>query len=66
MAAYDLNRIIGKNGKLPWKIPEDLSRFKSVTMGHPVIMGKKTWNSLGKPLPGRQNIVLSKDQNFQP
>jgi len=51
---------------LPWKIPEDLSRFKSVTMGHPVIMGKKTWNSLGKPLPGRQNIVLSKDQNFQP
>ncbi|HNV62049.1 MAG TPA: dihydrofolate reductase, partial [Candidatus Cloacimonas acidaminovorans] len=66
MAAYDLNHLIGKNGKLPWKITEDLKRFKAITMGHPVIMGKNTWNSIGKPLPGRQNIVLSKDRNFQP
>jgi len=51
---------------LPWKITEDLKRFKAITMGHPVIMGKNTWNSIGKPLPGRQNIVLSKDRNFQP
>jgi len=51
---------------LPWKITEDLKRFKAITMGHPVIMGKNTWNSIGKPLHGRQNIVLSKDRNFQP
>ncbi len=51
---------------MPWKITEDLKRFKAITMGHPVIMGKNTWNSIGKPLPGRQNIVLSKDRNFQP
>ncbi|WP_320408538.1 dihydrofolate reductase [Candidatus Cloacimonas acidaminovorans] len=66
IVAYDLNHLIGKNGILPWKITEDLKRFKAITMGHPVIMGKNTWNSIGKPLPGRQNIVLSKDRNFQP
>jgi len=61
-----LNRLIGKNGKMPWKIPEDLIRFKTLTMGHPILMGKKTWFSLRKPLPGRENIVLTSDVSFQP
>ncbi|HPB18779.1 MAG TPA: dihydrofolate reductase [Candidatus Cloacimonas sp.] len=66
MAAYDLNRLIGKNGKMPWEIPEDLIRFKTLTMGHIVLMGKKTWFSLKKPLPGRENIVLTSDVSFHP
>jgi len=51
---------------MPWKIPEDLIRFKTLTMGHIVLMGKKTWFSLRKPLPGRENIVLTSDVSFQP
>ena len=51
---------------MPWKIPEDLIRFKTLTMGHIVLMGKKTWFSLRKPLPGRENIVLTTDVSFQP
>lgn len=62
----DKNHLIGKGGKLPWQIPEDLAWFKSQTLGHPVIMGRATWLSLGKALPGRQNIVLSSDPNFNP
>lgn len=62
----DRNRLIGNGGKLPWHIPEDLAWFKNQTLGHPVIMGKATWLSLGKPLPGRQNIVLSTDPHFFP
>ena len=53
------NRVIGKNGTLPWHLPEDLKFFKKTTMGHPILMGRKTFESIGKPLPGRQNIVLS-------
>ncbi len=62
----DKNRLIGSSGKLPWHIPEDLAWFKSQTLGHPVIMGKATWLSLGKALPGRQNIVLSRDPDLKP
>jgi len=62
----DRNRLIGNGGKLPWHIPEDLAWFKEQTLGHPVIMGKATWLSLGKPLPERQNIVLSTDPYFNP
>ena len=60
IAACDKNGIIGVNGKIPWHIPEDMKRFKALTMGHAVIVGRKTWEGLPiKPLPGRKNIVIS-------
>jgi dihydrofolate reductase len=59
IAALDRRRAIGKGGKLPWHIPEDLKRFKRLTTGHAVLMGRRTWESLGRPLPGRRNVVLS-------
>jgi dihydrofolate reductase len=62
----DKNRLIGKGGALPWHIPEDLAWFKRQTMGHPVVMGRKTWLSLKQPLPGRRNIVLSANPDFRP
>ncbi len=62
------NRAIGNNNKLLWHIPEDLKRFKSITLGHPVIMGRKTFESileiLGKPLPGRKNIVVTRQKDY--
>jgi dihydrofolate reductase len=60
IAAVADNGVIGNAGKIPWHISEDLRRFKRLTMGHPVIMGRKTYESLGKPLPGRRNIVLTR------
>lgn len=54
------NRVIGRDGKLPWHLPEDLKFFKRTTLGHPILMGRKTFDSIGKPLPGRNNIVLSR------
>jgi dihydrofolate reductase len=59
IAAVGHRRAIGKNGKLPWHLPEDLKRFKRLTTGHAVLMGRGTWESLGRPLPGRRNVVLS-------
>lgn len=59
IAAVDEKRGIGKNGKLPWHIPEDLQRFKEITTGHTVIMGRITFESIGKPLPNRVNIVIT-------
>ena len=59
IAALTRNRVIGKNGKLPWHIPDDLKRFKRLTTGHTVLMGRKTFESLGNPLPRRRNVVLS-------
>ncbi len=59
IAAIARNRVIGKNGKLPWHIPEDLARFKQLTTGHTVIMGRKTFDSLDNPLPSRVNIVIT-------
>jgi dihydrofolate reductase len=59
IAAIGKNRVIGKNGKLPWHISEDLKRFKRLTTGHVILMGRKTFESLGKPLANRRNVVLS-------
>ena len=59
------NGVIGRSGQLPWRIPSDLKHFKSVTMGKPVVMGRKTYESIGKPLPGRTNIVLTHDKNWR-
>ncbi len=58
------NRVIGINNKLPWYLPEDLKYFKHVTMGKPIIMGRKTWESIGRPLPGRTNIVLTQNADY--
>ncbi len=60
IAAMASNRVIGKEGKLPWHLPEDFRWFKKLTMGHPVVMGRKTCESIGRPLPGRRNIVVSR------
>ena len=60
VVAYDDNHVIGKDGKLPWNLPEDMKWFKEVTMGNIVAMGRKTFESIGKPLEGRTNIVISK------
>ena len=64
MVAMTSDRIIGKDGGLPWHLPEDLKVFKTYTSGHPIVMGRKTWDSIGKPLPKRQNIVLTRDTNW--
>ncbi len=58
------NRVIGRDNHLPWRLPADLAYFKQVTMGHPVIMGRRTWESIGRPLPGRQNIVVSRNPDY--
>jgi len=65
IAAVARNGVIGARGKLPWHLPEDLKHFKKLTLGHPVIMGRRTWESLGKPLPGRENIVVSRKPGFE-
>jgi dihydrofolate reductase len=59
IAAVAKNRVIGKDGKLPWRIPEDMKRFKRLTTGHAVLMGRRTWESLGKPLSNRRNVVVT-------
>lgn len=59
VAAAD-NGVIGVNNTLPWRLPDDLKQFKALTMGKPVLMGRKTWDSLGRPLPGRRNVVISR------
>lgn len=60
IVAASANGVIGMQGELPWKLSDDLRRFRQVTMGKPIVMGRKTWQSIGKPLPGRQNIVLTR------
>jgi dihydrofolate reductase len=66
IAAVAQNGAIGKGGKLPWHYSADMKFFKETTMGHAVLMGRKTWLTLKKPLPGRLNIVLSRDPNLEP
>ena len=66
IVAMDENGVIGRNGALPWRLPEDLKHFRRLTLGKTVLMGRKTWESLGKPLEGRRNWVLSRDASFQP
>jgi dihydrofolate reductase len=65
IAAVAANRVIGNKGTLPWRLPDDLARFKRLTMGHAVIMGHATFTSMGRPLPGRQNIVLTRNAALQ-
>lgn len=65
IVAQAQNRVIGRQNKLPWYLPGDLKYFKQVTMGKPVIMGRKTYESIGKPLPGRLNIVITHDVAYQ-
>jgi dihydrofolate reductase len=64
IAAMSRNRVIGMGGAIPWKIPEDLRRFRELTLGHTVIMGRKTFESIGRPLAGRRNIVVTNQQNY--
>ena len=65
IAACSKNRVIGKDNKLIWHVPGDLKRFKELTSGHTVLMGRKTFESIGRPLPNRRNIILSRDTNLQ-
>ena len=65
IVAMASNRTIGINNTLPWRIPEDLKRFKALTMGHHMIMGRKTFESIGKPLPGRVTVVVSRDRSLK-
>ena len=64
VAAIAKNNIIGINNSLPWNIPEDLKKFKAMTSGHPILMGRKTFESIGRPLPNRKNIVLTSDEKY--
>jgi len=64
IVAASANDVIGLQGRLPWRLSDDLRRFRQVTMGKPIVMGRKTWESIGKPLPGRQNIVLTRRSDF--
>lgn len=65
IVAMSENRVIGRNNQLPWHLPADLSHFKKITLGNPIVMGRKTFLSIGRPLPGRRNIVISRDAQFQ-
>jgi dihydrofolate reductase len=64
IVAVSRNGVIGRDNQLPWHLPEDLKFFKSVTMGKPILMGRKTFESIGRPLPGRTNIVISRDPQW--
>lgn len=65
VVAMAADRAIGLNNTMPWRLTEDLKLFKRLTLGHPILMGRKTWDSLGRPLPGRQNIVLTRAADFE-
>jgi dihydrofolate reductase len=64
IVAASMNDVIGVQGELPWRLSADLQRFKALTMGKPIIMGRLTWESIGRPLPGRQNIVITRKDGF--
>ncbi|MGQ7959827.1 dihydrofolate reductase [Pseudomonas sp. SP16.1] len=65
IAALAENRVIGRDNQLPWHLPADLKHFKALTLGKPIIMGRKTWDSLGRPLPGRLNLVVSRQADLR-
>ncbi len=65
ICATSANGVIGANNRLPWKLPADLKRFKEMTLSHPVVMGRKTYESIGRALPGRKNVVITRQKNFQ-
>jgi dihydrofolate reductase len=64
VAAYAENRVIGDRGRIPWHLPEDFAHFKAVTLGHVLVMGRATWDSIGRPLPGRRTVVLTRDAGW--
>ena len=66
IVAMASNRAIGKDNRMPWHLSADLKRFKQTTMGHPIIMGRKTFEAVGRPLPGRTNIIISRNSSFKP
>lgn len=66
VVAVSQDGVIGRDNSMPWKLSTDLKRFKAVTLGKPILMGRKTWESIGRPLPGRLNIVISRDPAFHP
>jgi dihydrofolate reductase len=65
VVAIARNGVIGANGGMPWRLPSDLARFKALTLGHPLVMGRKTYESIGRPLPGRDNIVVTRRRDFR-
>ncbi len=65
IVAMDRNRGIGSGNQLPWRLPDDMKRFRDLTMGHHLVIGRKTYESIGRPLPGRQMIVLTRDPSFR-
>jgi dihydrofolate reductase len=65
LVAVAENGVIGRAGNLPWHLGDDLKRFKQLTMGHTIVMGRKTWESIGRPLPGRRNVVISRQPGYQ-
>lgn len=65
IAALSRNRVIGADNRLPWKLPADMRHFRQLTMGKPLLMGRKTYQSIGKPLPGRTNIIVTRDRDFR-
>lgn len=66
IVAHDMNRVIGKNNKMPWHIPNELAYFKEKTMGKAIVMGRNTFESIGRPLPGRLNIVITRNTSYNP
>ena len=64
VVAMAANRVIGRDNRLPWHLPADLKHFRETTMGKPILMGRKTWESIGRPLPGRTSIVISRDTDY--
>lgn len=65
IVAWSHGRVIGRAGRLPWHLPEDLRHFKRITLGYPIVMGRRTWESIGRPLPGRRSIVVSRNPHWQ-
>ena len=64
VAAHGANRVIGNAGEIPWHLPEDFAHFKRVTLGHTLVMGRRTWESIGRPLPGRRTVVVTSDRGY--
>jgi dihydrofolate reductase len=65
LVAMAKNRVIGRNNALPWQLPPDLKRFKELTMGHHIVMGRKTYESIGRPLPGRTSVIITRQPDYQ-
>lgn len=65
LVAMAKNRVIGRNNALPWQLPPDLKRFKQLTMGHHIVMGRKTYESIGRPLPGRTSVIVTRQPDYQ-